>query len=97
MRNEKATYSLYDLKPGTYYIMVTSDSATPNSGLYTLSFETITVDDSGDGNKSFIQKIKDIDWSKFINSFIDWIGKINLIPMLKAIIESIKKVIGSLK
>lgn len=77
--------------------MVTSDSATPNSGLYTLSFETITVDDSGDGNKSFIQKIKDIDWSKFINSFIDWIGKIKLIPMLKAIIESIKKVIGSLK
>lgn len=97
VRNEKATYSLYDLKPGTYYIMVTSDSATPNSGLYTLSFEAITVDDSGDGNKSFIQKIKDIDWSKFINSFIDWIGKIKLIPMLKAIIESIKKVIGSLK
>ena len=97
VRNEKATYSLYDLKPGTYYIVVTSDSATPNSGLYTLSFETITVDDSGDGNKSFIQKIKDIDWSKFINSFIDWIGKSKLIPMLKAIIESIKKVIGSLK
>lgn len=95
VRDEKTTYSLYDLKAGTYYVMVTSDASAPNSGLYTLSFEEITVKED-DSNKSFIDKIKDIDWSKFLNSFIGWIGQINFIPMLKAMIDSIKNVIGSL-
>lgn len=95
VKGEKVTYSLYDLKAGTYYVEVRADASAPNSENYKLCFETITVKEE-EGDKSFIDQIKDLNWSKFLSNFSEWIGQINLIPMLKAIFESIGNVIGSL-
>lgn len=95
VKGEKVTYSLYDLKAGTYYVEVRADASAPNSENYKLYFETITVKEE-EGDKSFIDQIKDLNWGKFLSNFSEWIGQINLIPMLKAIFESIGNVIGSL-
>ncbi len=95
VKGEKVTYSLYDLKAGTYYVEVRADASAPNSENYKLYFETIKVEEEEE-DKSFIDQIKDLNWGKFLSNFSEWIGQINLLPMLQAIFESIRNVIGSL-
>lgn len=95
LKGEKVTYSLYDLKAGTYYIVVNADASAVSTENYKIYFEKITVKEEEE-DKSFIDQIKDLNWSKLLSNFSEWIGQINLIPMLQAMFESIKNVIGSL-
>lgn len=95
LKGEKVTYSLYNLKAGTYYVQVDADATAPNSENYLISFEKITVEEEEE-DKSFIDQIKDLNWGKLLSNFSEWIDQINLLPMLQAMFESIKNVIGSL-
>lgn len=76
-----ASIDVINLDAGTYYIKVES-GAINSSELYQVAVEYTGEDDS---DKSFIDILRDINWSTLLDNFSGWIGQIDF----KAIISSI--------
>lgn len=89
-----AEIALNDFEAGVYYVRISTTKSYHNAARYTISTKEYKPDDSS--NKSFLDKIKSIDWSKFLNSFKGWFGKIDYVNITKSIVASIKTVFGML-
>lgn len=87
-----AEIALNDFEAGSYYVSVSTSKSYHDASRYTIS--TVKNEEKDEKNLSFIDRIKAIDWSKFLNSFKGWLGKIDFIGITKSIYQSIKTIMG---
>ncbi len=81
----EVVFTAEGMAAGTYYIEVTAGSVV-NTGYYQISI----VDDEEVAPKmTFIERIKNLDWSGFIDNFNGWFLKIDFKSTIKAIGQSI--------
>lgn len=80
-----ASIELTNINAGTYYILVES-GAVDSIELYQIGVEYTGKDE---GDKSFIDTLKDLNWGVLIGNFAGWIEKIDVMSIVSSILASV--------
>ncbi|MCQ2474516.1 MAG: hypothetical protein MJ173_01270 [Clostridia bacterium] len=84
---------LNEFDEGIYYIVIRTTKSYHDAARYEITAEKF---ESTKDNRSFIEKIRSIDWSKFLQSFAGWFTQIDFAGITKSIVASIKTIFGML-
>ena len=85
------------LAAGTYYIKVIRGTDY-NPGVYTVSVQVKEKKaDEGEKDKSWIDKIKDLDWQGFVDNFATWIDEINILGLIGELTKNLPDVFKIIK
>jgi|GEM_PF-846425 len=81
-----------EIPAGDYYLVVTGGSVI-NNGFYTVSLSDV---EDPEPTLGFLDSLRAIDWSVFFANFSEWIGQINIMGMISAIVVSIVDILSRL-
>ncbi len=97
VNSKEAKIETMPLEAGTYYIEVTSakEGKDYNSDIYEISVtaRNEALDDGEEEEKSFIDRIKELNWGSLWKNFEGWFDQINIMGMVSSITASIVTII----
>lgn len=85
------------LAAGTYYIKVIRGTDY-NPGVYTVSVQVKEKKaDDNNKDKSWIDKIKDLDWQGFVDNFATWLNELNILGLIGDLTKNLPDVFKIIK